>query len=181
MKFRISASVIFLILMLVGCRGKLSQYGESFTELMKNDDGLFRGLSIGDTPTDVQQSEGGGPTESTDDLLTYNGPIGEHGTYTIRYGFEKGHLYEILADASFDDQAEGLKMLAGFRDYFTEKYGPSQKESGFLVWKTKPGSNGQVVSIEMIDESEFADFGNWSLSMYNQTATKESDANGPAL
>jgi hypothetical protein len=181
MNFRLLVLVFSCMLVLSGCRGKLYKYGESFSELMKNDDGLFRGVNIGDTPDQIQQSEGSGPTESSDVLITYNGPIGDYGTYLIRYGFENGRLYEILVDATFDEQTEGQKMLIGFRDYFNDQFGPAQKESGFLVWKTKPGNRNQDVRIEMTDESEFADFGNWSLSMYHQSPAKEIETTGPEL
>jgi len=181
MNFRTLFFIVSLVLIFSGCRGKIYTYGESFAELMKNDDGLFRGVNIGDSPEEIQQSEGSGPAESSDDLITYNGPIGDLGTYTIRYGFENGRLFEILVDATFDERQEGQKMLLGFRDYFNDTFGPFQKESGFLVWRTKPGAKNQDVRIEMVDESEFADFGNWSLSMYHQIPSKVIETTGPVL
>lgn len=168
MSVKFSCSVIVLLLFVSACRGRLEKHGEIFSEMMKNEDGLFRGVNIGDDTDQVQRAEGIAPTDFNETLYSYEGTIGESGSFVVRYGFENGKVFEILVEASFDENEEGLKMLTGFRDYFNEVYGLYEKEGGYLVWKTKPTTANPNVMIEMVDESEFSDFGQFSLSMYHE-------------
>lgn len=170
---KFSLSAIVLLLFISSCRGRLDKHGEVFAEMMKNEDGLFRGVSIGDTPDQVQRAEGVAPSDFNETMYSYEGTIGESGSFVVRYGFENGKVYEILVEANFDENAEGLNMLTGFRDYFNEMYGLYEKEGGYLVWKTKANSSNPDVMIEMMDESEFSDFGQFSLSMYHQLPTPQ--------
>jgi len=85
-------------------------------------------------------------------------------------------VYEILVESSFDENKEGLKMISGFRDFFNEKYGTYEKEAGYLVWKTKSAINSPNCVIEMVDESEFADFGQFSLSIYREPLASQKDS-----
>lgn len=168
MSFKLTFSAIVLLLVVSSCKGRLEKHGELFADMMKNEDGLFRGVNIGDDPDQVQRAEGIAPSDFNQNVYSYDGTIGESGSYTIRYGFENGKVYEILVSATFDENTEGLNMLNGFRDYYNEVYGLYEKEGGYLVWKTKSNSGNPDVMIEMVDESEFSDFGQFSLSMYHQ-------------
>jgi len=181
MSLHVKLFVLFFAVSFSACKGRLEKHGEAFAELIKNDEGIFRGLNIGDSQDAVQDAEGMAPTESDANLLTYEGKTGETGNYNIKYGFESGKLYEILVEADFDKVEEGQKMLVGFRDYFNEKYGPYEKEGGYLVWNIANGTNNQPVTIEMVDESEFADFKQWSLSIYLHKQTTENPVSQPAL
>ena len=174
-------SSVIIILFLAACQGRLSKYGEEFAELMQENDGLFRGVNIGDTREQVVQAEGGEGAENTDQQLVYEGPVGEAGTYTIRYTFENDHLFEILVEASFEQTENGRKMLLGFRNYFNDQYGPYGKEAGYLVWKTPAGAVNQDVTIEMTDESEYTELKQWSLSIYHQAPSAGPVVNEPAL
>ncbi len=166
-------SAILLLIVVSSCRGKLDKHGEVFAEMMKNEDGLFRGVNIGDDLDQVQRAEGIAPTDFSETLYSYEGTVGQSGSYVVRYGFENGKVYEILVEATFDENAEGLNMLNGFRDYFNEVYGTYEKEGGYLVWKTKSTSTNPDVMIEMVDESEFSDFGQFSLSIYHELPTQQ--------
>jgi hypothetical protein len=170
-------SIFALAIFMSSCSGRLEKHGELFAEFMKNDDGVFRGVNIGDKMNQVENAEGTAPNdESNNNLSSYEGSIGESGTYVVRYGFENGKVYEILVESSFDENKEGLKMISGFRDFFNEKYGAFEKEAGYLVWKTKSAEHSPNCVIEMVDESEFADFGQFSLSIYREPNTPQKDS-----
>jgi hypothetical protein len=169
-------SIFVLAIFLVSCNGQLEKHGELFAEFMKNEDGVFRGVNIGDSVDQVESAEGTAPLESSKNLHSYEGTIGESGNYVVRYGFENGKVYEILVESSFDENKEGLKMISGFRDFFIEKYGDFEKEAGYLVWKTKSTEHSPNCVIEMVDESEFADFGQFSLSIYREPNTPQKDS-----
>jgi hypothetical protein len=158
-----------LLLFVASCKGRLDKHGELFSSVMKSEEGLFRGVELGELKDNVEQSEGVVPDESDTDFLLFNENIGVTGNYTIRYGFENSALSEILVSAEFDNRSEGVEMLSGFRSYFNERYGIYAKEGGYLVWKGNSKDNPGVV-IEMIDESEFTDFGQFSLTFYREPA-----------
>ncbi len=181
MSLHVKIVLLFVIVSISACKGRLEKHGEAFAELIKNDEGVFRGLNIGDSQDKVQEAEGIAPSESGDKLLSYEGKTGETGNYNIKYGFESDKLYEILVEAEFDKLEEGQKMLVGFREYFNEKYGPYEKEGGYLVWNIANAGSNQPVTIEMVDESEFADFKQWSLSIYLHKTVSENPVSQPAL
>ena len=170
-------SIYALAFFMSSCSGQLEKHGELFAEFMKNDDGVFRGVNIGDDMTQVENAEGTATSDdSNTNLRSYDGSIGESGTYVVRYGFENGKVFEILVESSFDENKEGLKMISGFRDFFNEKYGDFEKEAGYLVWKTKSTEHSPNCVIEMVDESEFADFGQFSLSIYREPLASQKDS-----
>ena len=170
-------SIYALAFFMSSCSGQLEKHGELFAEFMKNDDGVFRGVNIGDDMTQVENAEGTAPSDdSNTNLRSYEGSIGESGTYVVRYGFENEKVFEILVESSFDENKEGLKMISGFRDFFNEKYGDFEKEAGYLVWKTKSTEHSPNCVIEMVDESEFADFGQFSLSIYREPLASQKDS-----
>lgn len=170
-------SIYALAFFMSSCSGQLEKHGELFAEFMKNDDGVFRGVNIGDDMTQVENAEGTAPSDdSNTNLRSYDGSIGESGSYVVRYGFENGKVFEILVESSFDENKEGLKMISGFRGFFNEKYGDFEKEAGYLVWKTKSTEHSPNCVIEMVDESEFADFGQFSLSIYREPLASQKDS-----
>jgi hypothetical protein len=158
------------ILILASCKGRLDKHGELFSTLMKSEEGLFRGVELDETFDKVEQSEGIAPDEFDKTFALYKGSIGVTGNYTVRYGFENSELSEILVSAEFDNREEGIEMLNGFRSYFNERYVNSAKEGGYLVWKGNTNDNPGAI-IEMIDESEFSDFGQFSLTFYRESIT----------
>lgn len=170
-------SIFALAIFMSSCSGQLEKHGELFAEFMKNDDGVFRGVNIGDNMNQVENTEGSAPSdESNNSMRSYEGSIGESGSYVVRYGFENGKVYEILVESSFDENKEGLLLITGFRGFFNEKYGDFEKEAGYLVWKTKSAEHSPNCVIEMVDENEFADFGQFSLSIYREPNTSQKDS-----
>ncbi|MBX7201815.1 MAG: hypothetical protein IT240_05235 [Bacteroidia bacterium] len=170
-------SVCLLFLLCIACKNRLERHGELFAEVMKTPGGLFRGLNLGDSPDVVQQEETGTPTEQNENSITYEMSIGGTGTCKITYNFENNGLYEILVEAGFEKSRDGLDLLAGFREYFNEKYGPYTEERGSLVWEIKSKGPENGIILEMTDESEFSDFGLWSLAIYKPAAqSKRTDS-----
>jgi hypothetical protein len=172
---KISAPLCFLMVLLMACKPGLEHYGEDFSELMKTDDGVFRGCNLGDSPETVQRVESAAPAASTPNSLTYEGSISDHGQYAVQYGFEKNALFEILVEATFDKAEQGMPMLEGFRKYFNERYGNQQEGNGYWVWKTRSGSDN--CSIEMVTESDFNVYGQFSLNIYRDPGTPAINSN----
>lgn len=157
---------LLLLFSVSACKRSLEKYGEDFAAIMKNDDGLFRGVNIGDTQDQVQQAERSAPSSFTDNVLTYEGQINETSEYAIRYGFENGSLFEIIVDATFENTDDGVKVINGFKEFFNERYGMFKLGSGFCVWDIK--TNVANVHIELVDDSEYSSFGQFSLNFHKQ-------------
>jgi hypothetical protein len=166
MRAKYFVSGLLLLLSVGACKRSLEKYGEDFASIMKNDDGLFRGVNIGDTQDQVQQTERAAPASFTENVLTYEGQINETSEYAIRYGFENGSLFEIIVDATFEDTDDGVKVIKGFKEFFTERYGMFKLGSGFCVWDVK--TNVADVHIELVDDGEYASFGQFSLNFHKQ-------------
>ncbi len=166
MRKRILIPCLLLIVTVSACKRSLEKHGEDFASLMKNDDGLFRGVNIGDTQDQVQQAEREAPSSFTENVLTYEGQINEASDYSIRYGFENGSLYEIIVDATFEETDQGVKVIHGFKSYFTERYGAFILGNGFCVWDVKTSTAN--VHIELVDDSEYDSFGQFSLNFHKQ-------------
>lgn len=162
-------TVFFIILLASGCKNRLEKYGEPFSGLMKSSNGIFRGVHLGDPPVIILQEEGIAPDEESKGVITYEVRVGSTGTCTIRYGFENNCLYEIIADATFDDLKEGKEMLNGFKDYYTALYGPFVEEGGYLVWSVQTPGPDHGATIEMSSEGDFLDMEHWSMSIYRHS------------
>lgn len=157
-------SLLFLLVAFSSCRNKLDQYGEVFQTVMKSDDGVFRGININDSKSQVEAIEEKAPDAFTENMLLYELSINETASLTIRYGFENNQLYEIGAEADFEVQEDGLSLINAFKQFYTAKFGGSQSGAGFITWVGKV--DGQAIRIEMTDEAELSSFGGWSLSIY---------------
>ena len=157
-------SLLFLLAAFSSCRSKLDQYGEIFQTVMKSDDGVFRGININDSKSQVEAIEEKAPDAFTENMLLYELSINETASLTIRYGFENNQLYEIGAEADFEVQEDGLSLINAFKQFYAAKFGSSQSGAGFITWVGKV--DGQSIRIEMTDEAELSSFGGWSLSIY---------------
>lgn len=116
------------------------------------------------------------PVEVGENELLYQISVSDIGTCDVRYGFENNMLYEIKCDLSIEDLKQGLNLLSSFTEYYNSKFGNYQKEGGFLVWQTKGKTQGSQVTIEMSDESSFAEMSTFSLFIYDyRIATGQSN------
>jgi hypothetical protein len=155
-----------LLLLIWSCKGNLEKYGEDFATLMRSPHGLFRDCELGDSPDRVRQNEGTAPAASSDNSLSYEGRLNETADYLIQYGFENQKLYEILVEVNFQNPAEGTTLLKGCRDFFNARYGNYSSGNGYMVWAAHSG--GAKARIEMVDENQLSDFGQFSLNFYKE-------------
>jgi len=157
-------SLLFLLASLASCRNNMDQYGEVFQAVMKSDDGVFRGNNLNDNRQQVESEENKAPDAFTANMLLYEIQINESAVLTVRYGFENGKLFEIGADADFENQEDGIALINAFKQYYTTKIGSAQMAAGFITWKGNVEK--QAIRIEMTDEAELSSFGAWSISIY---------------
>jgi len=135
-------------------KSPLAKYGKVFENVMRSEQGVFRGLSLGDKIDTVQKAEELA-LEADEGYLYYEYAIDTTATYSVAYTFEDGLLDEIQSYIFVNDNTKTEETFNTFKNYFNEHYGESQDHMGFLVWTVKSQKYG-IVRINLSDES--ADF-----------------------
>ena len=108
--------------------------------IVKSNKGHFRGLSLGDSPVQVQLAEKDdslSDKSSTMDYQLYVIPMTENKTLTLEYSFDGEKLDEIKAEIYTCDSVITNEMTAQFQKIFNKKYGNGTKEGGVWVWHDK--------------------------------------------
>jgi hypothetical protein len=128
---------------------------EQYTEqiLQPNKGGDFRGVSIGDQPTNVLQSEGRETVYSMPDELVYRIPISQKDStfYEVSYNFNQQGLYDINLEIFAPDHRVLQTLADEFREHYRKKYGPeSSGQHRTMGWRVMT-SNGSIVSITISD------------------------------
>lgn len=161
------ARFISLLLLISSCSNGLEPYGATFSGLMKNENGLFRGLQPGDTRDFVRRSESFDPFINEPKQLSYEIPLADDGFMVVNYGFENDTLYEISMELYVEKMETATKIIRNFIKYYDKKFGSHAVEGGFCVWKTEHPVRKTMMTIEMSEESEFETMGNWSFIIYD--------------
>jgi hypothetical protein len=163
-----SFSIFLACLFLFSCSGDkaLTDYGTKFAEIMKTADGMFRGIEPGKSKKEIFEKERPAkPKEEDDNYLYYEFPGDTGELYTLEYNFDERGLYEVRLDAYFAAPADARTVLVSFRDYYTEKYGPTEKFEGFAAWAFKT-PDAKKIQLELTDESAEYRQGKFSLVLY---------------
>jgi hypothetical protein len=116
------------------------QYSRKFRNLIKNEDGFFRGVSFGmsreeiialeDTLNKADKNQG----DTLEYLFNYNFPETAEVIYYIGKGKKVNRIQVDIYPQGLDSQKE---VFSDFRDYFKDKYGKPAKESeNEIVWKS---------------------------------------------
>lgn len=156
-KIKIIFYSTLVILIVTSCgseKSPLAKYGIVFENVMRSENGVFRGFSLGNMIDSVKQKEAE-PVEVDDNYLYYEYEIDTQATYSVAYSFEDGLLDEIRSFVFVNDNTKTEQVLSSFKNYFTQHYGEFQEHMGFYVWSVKSEKYG-LVRINLSDES--ADF-----------------------
>lgn len=158
-KNKMKTKPLFLFLsvatIIISCgtdKSPLAKYGAVFENVMRSDQEVFRGFSLGDNIDSVRTKEEK-PIEEDDAYLYYEYSVDTTATYSIAYTFENKKLNEIQSYVFVNDNAKTEETLNTFKKYFDEHYGASQDHMGFFVWTVKSNLYG-TVRINLSDESE---------------------------
>lgn len=154
--FKKLASVVFpLLLLVVSCSNPetdLRKYGIVFKNVVRSDDGIFRGYHLGDAQETVQVSETEEPTDVDDGYLYYEYHIDTIGVFNISYSFDERGLKEIQSEIYINNAEEVDEIIKNFQQYFDNHYGESESQMGFKVWSVKSEKYAEI-KISLSDES----------------------------
>jgi len=136
---------------------------------MKTGEGMFRGTELGKNLKEIKAIEGiSKPKDEDVNYLYYEFPGDTGELYTVEYNFDERGLDEIRMDAYFVAPADAHSLFLSFRDYYTAKYGPTEKFEGYAAWAFKL-KDGKTEQIELSDESAEYRQGKFSLQLYYLT------------
>ena len=157
-KLFLFAFPVLIILLMAGCDTKkspLAEYGSFFENVMRSEDGVFRGFNLGVKLDSVLKNESSKAIEADENYLYYEFQTDTTGTYNVAYTFNEGSLSEIQSDLFINNQTNTDAVFNAFKTYFDEHYGPSQTDKGYTVWSVKSDLFKEV-KINLSNES--ADF-----------------------
>lgn len=137
----------------------MEMYGPVFSAVMRTDNGIFRGLNLGDKFELVQSTEAGKSIESDSSYLYYENkidttdqPSSNIGSFNITYNFDETGLSEIQSDIFIKNADKADEVFSKFKSYFDHLYGESESHKGFNVWSVKSEKYNNV-RITLSDES----------------------------
>jgi len=148
---------IFLLLsccFFLGCGQNKSPY---YDEILKSENGHFRGIEIGATIEDLVTIEDEQfLKDQMSDYLHYDYEMSMGNTYTVTYDFsEDNELYEIEVAVFLDVIEDANVLFNNFSDHFNRKYSIGRKEDdGYMTWHTKSSISNSRIAILIINDSE---------------------------
>ncbi len=149
------ACIFAVLISITSCtspKSKLAEYGSVFENVMRSDDGVFRGFSLGDTYSIIEKGEKSKELEIDSGYLYYEYKLPTEGSFNITYNFDERGLNEIQAAIFITDTGTVETIFKTFKTYFDEHYGVSQNQMGITAWSVKSKKFGDV-KINLSDES----------------------------
>jgi len=144
---------ISVFLILFSCTEGNSTY---FDSILKSEEGVFRGIEIGNTIEEVKSIENREfLIDNMSEYLYYDYKMDMGNSYTISYDFSENSLYEVQVSIYFDVIDDANKIFDEFTAHFTKKYGTCKiAADGYTSWRTKSRLTGNGVEIAMINDSQ---------------------------
>lgn len=135
LKFTLNIVVATLI---VSCGNvkDLNEYAPELEQLVLTNDGIFRGINLGETLEEVKEKEKAALNDESSDYLYYDATLNETDYFTINYYFSAKGLYEINIDVYQDITASALSLRNALETYLNDKYGKSKSKDDYLLWET---------------------------------------------
>ncbi len=169
-KYLLLGFIAVFIVMLAACSKQIE-----LEEIIKTEEGHFRGINIDDSPEKVLSMENStklADHSRSNTYLYYDIPMKKKGntknanSFTLAYNFEDEKLYEIQVDIYLENEGDCQHIYEGLVDLFSRKYGPSTQDEDYLVWNTRL-DDGDNISYELVDESSEYKSGKLSLTIFN--------------
>jgi len=144
-------NTVMFVLMLFSCANTVEEKGARKI-LKSSKGGDFRGVNIGDKPSDVVGSEEVNSVYSMPDEIVYRiESEGEDSTwYEISYNFNEAGLYNIQLEVFPKNETHLLLYKKDFIRYYKEKYGDCAYLNGYCEWRALT-NNGNSVNITLTD------------------------------
>lgn len=153
MKLKTYHIVLAFVTLLSACTPKKNQY---FDTLLKTETGIFRGVEIGNSISEIKQTENlEFLVDDMPDYLYFDYKLDMGNSYTISYDFSENKLYEIELAAYFDQIEDANQLFKDFSTHFNKIHGKGKiEDDGYTSWRTKNKKTNANIEIAMVNDSQ---------------------------
>ena len=121
-------------------------------EIIKSKEGVFRGLNLNSSATDILKTEGAEPLERSPDQLYYEYRADSITDYSISYVLNNDSLEEISVQINTNDQDLGNYLFCDLKDYYANKLPNPTEDRGYVVYNCFEGQRKPFV-VSLSDNS----------------------------
>ncbi|MCC7301062.1 MAG: hypothetical protein IT233_00315 [Bacteroidia bacterium] len=171
-------SGILLLLLFTSCEEKkaFELYTQEFRDIMKSEEGFLRMLEPGMSQQQVKHEEQWALRDEDKNYLFFEQRKKTGEMYTLECTFGPGGLMEIKMDCYLISSGDARNLFNEMKEYYQSRFGESEDYYGFSGWVTD--FDGQVVKIELEDESSQYRQGKISLFIYQHIPEAPSKPKG---
>lgn len=170
----LKVALFFFVSVLTACSGGpapettlIRQFPSPLPQIMRNDEGVFRGITLGMDMKNVRTLTGDSNlTQAEPNYLFFEDSVGKKDHFTYDFIFDSLGLKEMNLDVYQPDSTDSESLLGQFKGYFTKKYGVPAEAKDMLIWSI-PGQK-RTTELAMYDESIDYGYGKLTLSFYDK-------------
>jgi hypothetical protein len=115
----------------------ISGYGTRLQKIVKNEEGILRGIDFGATVDEVKAREGRQPLEDSTHHVGYRIDLGDYEDLDVRYHLnEKRRVWGFTLDIYLDEQTSVDSLFNDFKGYFNNRFGPNNfdNQRNMVAW-----------------------------------------------
>lgn len=121
-------------------------------EIVRSDDGVFRGLNLNANASQIRNIEGSEPTEESEGHLYYEYKPDSITNYSIDYSLTKDSLEEITVQINTNDLELSSYLFCDLKDYYANKLPNPTEDKGYVVYNCFEGQRKPFV-VSLSDNS----------------------------
>lgn len=121
-------------------------------EILRSQDGVFRGINLNADQESVKKNEGVSPVEDTEEHIYYEFKADTLTNYSIDYTFDADSLEEISVQINTDDLDLGSYLFCDLKDYYANKLPNPTEDKGQIVYNCFKGQRKPFV-VSLSDNS----------------------------
>jgi len=160
---KIVVSFVLIILAMVACNEEKKDtvvarprvfpgYHILLDEIIRSQQGVFRGIDLNAKSADIRTLEKIPPTEDTEDHIYYEYKADSLTDYSIDYMFHKDSLEEISVQINTNDLELGSYLFCDLKDYYANKLPNPKEDKGQVVYNCFEGQRKPFV-VSLSDNS----------------------------
>jgi hypothetical protein len=171
--FKITFPLLFLFLLFSGCQEETAVpvpkqrvfpgYHSLLDEIVRSREGIFRGLELNSSSSQIIEKEGAEPMESANGQMYYEFSS-DSISYSITYVLENDSLEEINVQINTADLDLSNYLFCDLKDYYAHKLPNPYEDKGYVVYNCFEGQRKPYV-VSLTDNSSPSK-GNISMAIY---------------
>lgn len=160
---KIVFSLAFIVLAVISCTEEKKEtavakprifpgYHILLDEIIRSPEGVFRGLNLNTSASQIKKVEGVAPAEEADGHIYYEYKADSLTDYSIDYTFSKDSLEEINVQINTNDMELSSYLFCDLKDYYANKLPNPTEDKGYVVYNCFEGQRKPFV-VSLSDNS----------------------------